>query len=517
MTAHRFACILFAVAFSACGDDDSSDGAQSTERDAGADASTPSEPPLKAERLLASDASYAFGAADHNRRPMDLAPADYVEEEFVIEGRAKTYDWPESGGVVTRTEPSPYATRVLVRRPKTRSKFSGRVVVELLNPTNRFDLQIGWALSHEHFMREGDAWVGITSKPVAAVAMQKFDAERYAALSWANPLPESDSRNCEMVAGDSSRSTENGLVWDIVRQVGRSLREDPNALLDGYPVKRLYAFGYSQTGGFLGTYINAIHPLDVEEFGKPIFDAYFIGAYTGVSAIHQCTTAPRMEARAQIRDVGVPVMRILTQSDHSLFAAGARENSAELPDAFWHYEVAGAAHATPAELDYAPAVDDLVKAGVTPPVTECEVEPGMKYPRSPFPVGRVFNAAWVNLDCWVEDEVVPPSAAPIDVANMDAALDEHGNAKGGLRTPYVEVPTRTWHGHAAESVMSNLICYLAGYEVPFDAEKLRTLYGSQADYVEKVRQSAEAAVAARFLLQPDADAIVDEARRADWP
>lgn len=188
----------------ACGDDDSRGGAQRSERDADADADAamPETSPLKATRLAASDASYPFGAADHNRRPMDLAARDYLEEEFIVEGRAKTYEWPESGGVSTRTEPSPYATRVLVRRPNARAKFSGRVVVELLNPTNRFDLQIGWALSHEHFMREGDAWIGITSKPISVVAMQQFDAERYAALSWANPLSESSSRNCEIDARD---------------------------------------------------------------------------------------------------------------------------------------------------------------------------------------------------------------------------------------------------------------------------------------------------------------------------
>ena len=514
MTKRLQLCVVILLGFSfACGDDDAPE-----DRDAAVDAASEDDRiTIHVTQLPVTTSSYPFGAADHNRVPMDLDEYGYVEHEFIVSGDAKTYDWPESGGVQERTEPAPYATRVLVRRPKPGMKASGRVVVELLNPTNRFDLEIGWALSHDYFMRSGDVWVGITVKPISVVAMKRFDPQRYAMLSWANPLPETDERNCEMVAADSTRATENGLVWDIARQVAAFLRYSSNVLLGPYKVERVYAFGYSQTGGFLGTYINAIHPLDVKEFGKPLFDGYFIGTYTGMTAINQCATAPRGDRRAELRDVGVPVMRILTQSDYILFGAGARENSAELPDAFWHYEVAGAAHATPAELDFAPAVADIMKAGVTPPVTECEPMPGQKYPRSPFPLGKVFSAAWANLDRWVVDGEAPPTAAPIEAAAMMTVLDDHGNAKGGLRTPAVDAPVATWYGNAAESVTANLLCYLAGYEVPFEASKLQALYPSHDDYVAKVRASADAAVEGRFLLREDADAIVSEAEGAPVP
>ena len=88
-----------------------------------------------------------------------------------------------------RTPDAPYTTRILVRRPKKRTKLSGNVVVEMLNPSNLFDLNIGWALSREHFTRSGDVWVGITAKPVAVEALQNFDPDRYADLSFDNPLP----------------------------------------------------------------------------------------------------------------------------------------------------------------------------------------------------------------------------------------------------------------------------------------------------------------------------------------
>jgi hypothetical protein len=41
--------------------------------------------------------------------------------------------------------------------------------------------------------------------------------------------------------------------------------------------KHLYGFGYSQTGGYLYDYINAIHPLDVaRNGGHPIYDGYIV-------------------------------------------------------------------------------------------------------------------------------------------------------------------------------------------------------------------------------------------------
>ncbi|MDT0271138.1 alpha/beta hydrolase domain-containing protein, partial [Streptomyces sp. DSM 44915] len=71
----------------------------------------------------------------------------YVEEEFFVSGKANVYDWP-AGGAVIRTPDAPYTTRVLVRRPAAKTRFSGRVVVEMLNPSNLMDLNIGWAIHH---------------------------------------------------------------------------------------------------------------------------------------------------------------------------------------------------------------------------------------------------------------------------------------------------------------------------------------------------------------------------------
>ncbi len=274
--------------------------------------------------LPVTASSYPFGAADHTRVPEDLAAAGYVEEEFLMAGTANVYDWPAPGPAVIRTAGVPYVTRLLVRRPAQRERFSGTVIVEMLNPSNLFDLNLGWAISSRQIMRSGDAWVGVSAKPVSLAALRAFDATRYAVVSMANPIPLSDPANCTTVAADSARTTENGLAWDIYTQTGAWLRSRTasNPLLyrsdaaAPHPVQRLYGWGYSQTGSFLYTYINAVHPLVVKDDGRSMFDAYLIAVASGPTPIHQCAPAiPAGDERRFIRNAGVPVVRVMSQSD----------------------------------------------------------------------------------------------------------------------------------------------------------------------------------------------------------
>ena len=304
---------------------------------------------------------------------------------------------------MVRTANAPYTTRVLVRRPADRARFSGTVIVEMLNPSNLFDLNIGWALSHKEFVRQGHAWVGITAKPVAIETLKTFNPARYATLSWANPLPLDDPRNCTTVARDTQRTTENGLVWDMHRQVAQWLRGRANNPLaygagsGAHPVQRLYAWGYSQTGGFLYTYVNAIHPLDVRAFGKPLFDAYFIAVASGPSPINQCAAplAPE-DARRRITDPGVPVVRVMSQSDYLRTMAARLPDGDTAPNQMRNYEIAGSGHATPDELTFAAKPEDIEKAGRAVPPMACN-----EGPRSRFPSGVAFNAILRNLDAWV--------------------------------------------------------------------------------------------------------------------
>lgn len=464
--------------------------------------------------LPVSAESYPFGAANHTRVPTDLKADDYVEEEFLVSGTANVYDWPQPGPAVVRTPNAPYTTRVLIRRPAKRSRFSGVVAVEMLNPSNLFDLNLGWAISGREFVRNGDAWVGITGKPVSVVTLKSFDAKRYEALSWANPLPMDDPRNCSSIARDSDRSTENGLVWDIHRQVAVWLksydRSNPLAYGEGagrqHPVQHLYAWGYSQTGAFLYTYVNAIHPLDVQANSKPLFDAYVIAMASGPSPINQCAAnIPAGDPRRIIRNAGVPVVRVMSQSDYLSGISARRPDSDTPPDLYRNYEIAGAAHATPDELNFAAAPGDITKGGRAVPPMSCN-----EGPRSRFPNWVAFNAIFHNLDLWVREGKPAPHAEPIAVENGKPVLDEFGNVKGGIRSPFVDVPTSTWYGNST----GESFCRIAGHEVPFEAQRLEKLYPDNSVYEQAVAKDVCALVLQRWIVRADSETLIKEAKSA---
>ena len=487
-------------------------------------ASTGDATPVPAVSLIPTTAtSYPFGSALHQRVPQELERYGFVEEEYLVSGTANVYDWPEPGPAEVRTSDVPYATRVLVRRPADGKAFSGKVVVEMLNPSNLFDLNIGWALSHNQFLRDGDIWVGVTAKPVAIDALKNFDSERYGSLTMANPLSATDPRNCAepntMIAGDSSQATENGLVWDMHSQVAAWLRSsDPtNPVRYGAsePSTRTkyYGFGYSQTGGMLYTYINAIHPLDVQRNGSPLFDGYIVsvagGAFAGTVPINQCAESITVDdPRNQIRNAGVPVIHIMSESDYLLGIDSRRPDSDKPGDQFRHYEVPGMGHATPDELYFSAAPEDIVKAERTIPSMVCG-----DGPRSRFRSGLVFDAAFRNLDRWVRHGVAPPRASRIKVVDGQGVRDRFGNLVGGYRTPYLEVPTATWTG--AQSGCG--FCFIAGYEDPFGQNRLERLYPTHKDYVRAVRASVMELVEDRFLTGRDGWDVIRAARFSRIP
>ena len=462
--------------------------------------------------------SYPFGAADHQLVPQNLRRRGYVEEEYLVSGKANVYDWPAPGPAVVRTADAPYTTRILVRRPAKRSHFSGNVVVELLNPSNRFDLNIGWGLAHRQFLRNGDAWVGITAKPISVVSLKAFDPERYGSLSFANPLPLSDPGNCDPPittvdpVDQRSRLTEDGLIWDMYSQLGAWVRGRSSPFKS--EVDRVYGFGYSQTGGYLYTYINAVHPLATQaNRGRPVYDGYLVavagGAFVGLVPINQCQAIPPVgDPRRQFSNVGVPIIHVMSQSDYLIGIASRRPDSDVRADRFRHYEMAGAGHATPDELFYSAEPDDIVAAGRAVPPMNCN-----EGPRSRFPSSIHFDAMIRNLDLWVRHGIAPPRAAPITVADNAPMLDEFGNVQGGLRSPFVDVPTATWNG----SSTGESFCFIAGHEVPFDAARLRELYPSHGAYVRAVVRSVAELVGQRFLTLPDGIDLVEDAARADVP
>ena len=66
--------------------------------------------------------------------------------------------------------------------------------------------------------------------------------------------------------------------------------------------------------------------------------------------------------------------------------------------------------------------------------------------------------------------------------DADFVLDEHGNPLGGVRSPYVDVPTRTYTWIDDFSVFNEV--------TPFSEEKIRELYPTKDGYMRRVIESA---------------------------
>jgi len=475
--------------------------------------------------LRATPTSHPFLAAAHQNEPLDLSEHDYVEEEYLISGEARVFEWPV-GSRPKALARGGYTTRILVRRPKAGRRFNGTAIVEALNPSSPVDLPIMWAESYQHFIAEGFAWVGVTIKPNTIRALKRFDSQRYGALSMPRPLSD---RTCEAEeinawSQPTTPADETGLAWDMLGQVGALLksRTAENPLRN--PADRLYMTGQSQTAGYARTYASVFGRVVTGPDGKPLYDGYlYSGSPPWQVPLHQCAGDfaagdPRLITAA----AGVPIIEIFAEGDMGTNVETRRPDSDTAPDLFRRYEVAGAAHTDPWEQQSFPSDADMRRAtGRSDAAAAVDCEPRNVEP-SDFPIRYVLNAAWRNLDDWVRNGVPAPRAEPLQLKPRAAnpfkpdrtfVTDEHGNAKGGVRTPYVDVPTARWVGAKTGAFQ----CMFQGYKYAFDASELERLYDGHADYFAKARASAAELEAERWLTAADRAAIVREAQRAGVP
>jgi hypothetical protein len=468
--------------------------------------------------------SWPFAAADHSVTKRDLSADGYVEEEYFISGEANVYDWPALNDLRTFAK-GPYTTRILLRRPKDAARFSGTVIVEALNPSLRYDAAVMWMESQDYFIRSGHAYVGVTVKPVAVESLKKFDARRYASLSLRNPLPASETCPSSQLPpapgglpAESTPETENGLIWDILSQTGALLRSrSPANPLHTLSVSRIYLTGDSQSGGFVLNYVNAVHPFALREGGGPVFDGYLTASAGGAGLpINQCAPQiSRGDPRLAIQPRGVPIIKIINQTDIRFL--NRRPDSDTAPDLYRSYEVAGAAHVHDWVLHWGAADEDVARTGAAGFLSNaaCKQRPEAG---NLFPTQYILNAAFANLDRWSRSGEPPPRAAPLEVGDPNngratLALDEVGNAKGGVRSPYVDVP-RVRSGAFMDGPG---ICELWGYQVPLPPEVLKKRYPTPEVYVSGVKSATQRAVRDRWITPEDAELIEREASSATLP
>ncbi len=333
----------------------------------------------------------------------------------------------------------PYTTRVVVRQPADDDEFSGLVLAESMHSSGAAHM---FEFTSGYLMDAGHAAVEIvTTSPQQFVA---FNAARYGNLK-----------------------VENGQQNEIIAQVGALLRSSKSPLAG--PVRKMVMGGTSMSAGTLINYLPAHMVFRTPEMSR-IFDG-FMPTSNG----------------STIREIDVPLIHMPTMHEVETNVT-RRQDGDELGLQYRLYEFAGIGH-----------VDSRDNVRLLPnPCTK---------PLSTFLTQAYFSVSLHHLLRWVDEGVAPPRAQRIlldrDESNDGSTmvLDAHGNPVGGIRSPYVDVPTAKYApvNTAADPVIANpseyvrvnglqgaqIMCRLSAYQEPFSQVKLRELYGSKREYLRK--------------------------------
>jgi hypothetical protein len=454
----------------------------------------------------------------------DLATLGYEETEYRVDGTALSYELKGERGTdgrweVTEGPEAPFRTRIVVRRPADPDAFSGTVVVEWHNVSAGIDAAPDWGFLHRHLAAQGHAFVGVSAQK--------------AGIDGGGIMPDAPGLHLKVLAPERYAELEHpGDAWsfDMFTQVGELLRspgaENP---LRGVEPERLIAAGESQSAACLVTYINAVDP------HARVFDGFFVHGRPGAGVAIDGVFIPRARsASGQVQisdtaieiasrgerlrdDVRVPVL--VLQSETDVIVLGSLRVEQHDSDRIRLWEIAGAAHADTYTISGSRLDDGTIGgarlAELMQPTgtllignTETPINSG---PQQHY----VAQAGLKHLVDWVAGGPPPPNAPRLARTGDDDApfeLDANGNVLGGIRTPWVDVPTAVLSGlgQAGDS-----FTFLFGRTVPFDDAALAAHYpGGKAEYLERFETALDATIAAGFLLGDDREEMLELARHS---
>jgi len=122
---------------------------------------------------------------------------------------------------------------------------------------------------------------------------------------------------------------------------------------------------------------------------------------------------------------------------------------------------------------------------------------------------------------WADKGAVPPRAERIVVENGAIALDANGNARGGVRNTYVDVPVAKYSvpnsADPKPGTRDDFYCGIAGIETPLPADRLHALYKDAAAYRNKVQQSLDELTKAGWFLPEYAAQVMGDAAKVRIP
>ena len=420
----------------------------------------------------------------------DLATLGYGAEEFFVSGTAASY---------ATDDHAEYTTRIVVCRPIDDAVFNGTVIVEWLNVSGGIDAPAVWFMAHREITRAGYAYVAVSVQQVgvqggvslvgADMSLKAQDPERYSRLHH---------------PGDT-------FSYDIYSQVGRLIRD---GAVDGLEPEAVLAVGESQSAAFLTTYVNVVDPLATTYDGFLVHSRFGNAAPLDDTSIFEETDAvlPAVPFRPDLR---VPVVTVITETDLiDGFRVGYHAARQADNEFFRAWEIPGAAHADNYTIrvgfiDNGSVALEAIVAAYAP--TNELMGTQLSYCINFAPQHHyVLQAAIASLNNWVRTGEPAPAAPSIDLTDGDPPeldLDEHGLAKGGVRTPWVDVPIAKTSGTAPdESPMS----FIFGSGEPFDAAALEALYpGGAAEYLERFTAALDSAIEAGFIVPADRSEILE--------
>jgi hypothetical protein len=221
-------------------------------------------------------------------------------------------------------------------------------------------------------------------------------------------------------------------------------------------------------------------------------------------------------------DVRVPVITV--QSETDVLGLGSASARQEDGPRFRLWEIAGAAHAD-TYLLVASGSDDgkRTPAELARLLAPTDSAFGLKMD-SPMNSGPqqhyVLQAALDHVDRWVAHGTAPPSAPRLELASTDDGasafvVDAQGNVRGGVRTPWVEVPSAVLSGLGQSGAE---FAFLFGTTRPLATDARARLYpGGRGDYLARFAEATEDAGGSGFLLDADREEILGLAAHEAWP
>ena len=363
--------------------------------------------------------------------------------------------------------------------PATARRVSGVVAAEPLHSSGIWGMQ---TLLQPYFVAQNDIHVGVVaSNDVVENLVKKANPTRYASL-------------------DVPATTD--ATNDILAGVGALLHQRRDPLLPGVRVRSAILGGWSQTAVVTRTFISSPQATATID-GRPVFDGFFPGqAAVGSSGGSQVRAVP---------DVGVPVMELQGERELLVTIAVYGSLGYRRPDSKTYrlYKVAAMSH-----INNEPDNPVSAFAGSL----TCDWPTGAT--ASTFRQTDIWDMAFDNLVHWIDQGVAPPRAPRIQLETDGKTVkrDANGNAVGGVRSVFVDVPTASIMptSLAPGGIVKNPCAYV-GYQVDFSPERLQELYRTHARYVAQVRSATKRLVRERFLLRDSARDLVATAEQANVP